>query len=161
VELLLEDAGLDLGFGVVKYGDPNLSDRVALLSDGALSIGPLVVYEEIQLRWGRASAYVFPGMSAVEDLGGVDVPVVRAAAGVTLPVDLGLTRPSTVLVEYFYNGDGLTPDEAGVFASRSAAWQEAGSPAGAVLPGAFASLGGLRRHYATAAAMTAPQSTSA
>jgi len=151
VELLLEGVGLDLGFGLVKYGDPGLSDRVALLGDGAWSIGPLVLYEEIQLRWGRSSGYLFPGMLAVEDLGGAGEPVVRAAAGVTLPVDLGLTRPQTLLVEYFFNGDGLTPDEARTFASRYVAWQGAGAPAGAALPGAFASLGGLRRHYAAAA----------
>jgi len=146
VELLLEDLDLDLGFGIVKYGDAESSDRVGLLHDGALSLGGVVLYEEIQLRWGRESVYLFPGMSSPLDGGGQ--PVFRGAVGAMLPVDFGLTRPSTLLVEYFYNGDGLSAGEAREFATRYGAWQEAGYPGGAQLPVAFASLGGLRRHYA-------------
>jgi hypothetical protein len=150
-ELLLEGVGLDLGFGVIKYGDAELSDRVGFTSDAALSVGALVLYDELELRWGRESAYAFPDASGFDDLGGGNAPVLRAAAGAMFPVDLGLTRPSTFLVEYFFNGDGLTADEARAFASRYGAWQSAGCPAGAELPDGFASLGGLRRHYAAAA----------
>jgi hypothetical protein len=151
VELLLDSQGIDLGLGIVKYGDAASSDRIGLTSDGAWTLGPLVLYDEVQLRWGRKAVYQFPGMSGLEDLGGRNEPVFRGAAGVMLPVDLGLTRPASLLVEYFYNGDGLTDAEARAFASRYAAWQEAGYPGGAVLPDAFGSLGGFRRHYAAAA----------
>ena len=148
VELLLENLGLDLGFGVVKYGDAGTSDRLGALHDAALSLGELVLYEEMELRWGRQSTYVFPGMSgpAVPDIG--SEPVCRAAAGVMLPLDFGLTRPSTLIVEYFFNGDGLSAGEAQQFASQYGAWQDAGRPAGAELPDELALLGGLRRHYA-------------
>jgi hypothetical protein len=151
VEYVMEDAGLDLGLGVVKYGDPDRSDRIGLLADSAWSVGPVVFYEESELRWGRESSYLFPGMGAVEDLDGKNDAVVRAAGGALVQVDLGLTRPATLLVEYFFNGDGFSSHEARTFASRYDEWQAAGSPAGAQVPGSLAALGGFRRHYASVA----------
>jgi hypothetical protein len=151
VELLSENEGIDVGLGIVKYGDADSSDRVGFTSDAAWTLGPVVIYDEVQLRWGSESGYQFPGMPGLEDRGGGNEPVLRGAAGLMFSVDLGLTRPAGVLVEYFYNGDGLTDAEARLFASRYAAWQAAGYPDGAVLPAAFAALGGLRRHYAAVA----------
>ena len=85
------------------------------------------MYEEVQLRWGRESGYQLPGMADFEDLGGRGVAVFRGVAGTMLQVDLGLTRPASLLLEYFYNGDGLSTDEARRFASLYAAWQDSGS----------------------------------
>jgi hypothetical protein len=151
MELLLEDQGIDFGLGIVTYGDAGSSDRIGLMSDSAWSVGRLVFYDEVQLRWGRETSYLFPGMPGLEDLGGASEPVLRGAAGAMLQADIGLTRPATLLLEYFYNGDGLTSPEASAFASRYGAWQDTGFPDGAVLPDAFAALGGFRRHYAALA----------
>ncbi len=151
VEYVIKDAGLDFGLGVVKYGDPDRSDRLGLLSDSAWSVGPVVFYEESELRWGRESSYLFPGMGAVEDLDGRNHAVVRAAGGALVQVDLGLTRPATLVMEYFFNGDGFTSQEARTFVSRYDGWQAAGSPAGAQIPGSLSALGGFRRHYASVA----------
>ena len=151
VELVEEDLGLDLGLGIVKYAYDGGSDDLAILSDGALSIGPIVLYEEAQVRGGRETGYFFPGMTAAEDLGGRAAIVPRAAAGMMTQIDLGLTRPSRLVIEYLYNGDGLSTAEARVFAVRENAWQNAGAPAGARIPDALGALGGFRRHYAAAA----------
>jgi hypothetical protein len=160
LDLVEETLGLDLGLGAVKYtfldrtvpgADPQPLDDLALMSDGAWSSGPLVLYEEMQLRWGRETGYSFPGMSGFDDLGGRGEAVFRGVGGIMLQAGLGLARPATILVEYLYNGDGFNPDEARQFESRYAAWQTAGSPSGAQMPAVLTILGGFRRHYLSAA----------
>jgi hypothetical protein len=151
-----ESIGLDLGIGAVKDtfldrnvvpgSDPEKLDRVALVSDGAWSSGPLVLYEEGQLRWGRESGYWFPGMTGFNDLAGRDQAVFRGVGGTMLQIDLGLTRPATLIAEYLYNGDGLTGDEARAFAASYVSWKIAGAPDGAELPAALMGIGDFRRH---------------
>ncbi len=160
-DFLAEELGLDLGIGVVKYtsldrdapaaADPAPLDRAAILSDAAWSYESLVLYEEVQLRWGRETGYRFPGMAGFEDLGGRDDPVFRGVGGMMLQLDLGLARPATFLLEYLYNGDGLSGAEARFFHSRHAAWLDAGMPSGEQVPAAFQGIGGFRRHYVSAA----------
>lgn len=157
-DLVAEDAGLDLGVGVVRYAfldrgagpEPVAVARPALLTDGAWSHGDLVLYEEAQLRRGRQAGYRFPAMSGFEPLGGRDRWVFRGLVGATYQLDVGLTRPLVLLGEYLYNGDGLGASEARAFAGRLAAWQGAGFPPGAQIPDLFGGIGGLRRHYLSA-----------
>jgi hypothetical protein len=160
IDFLAEDLGLDLGLGVVKYAyldwtvtppaAPGKLDHIAVMSDGALSAGSLVLYEETQLRWGRETGYQFPTMPSFADLGGADRPIFRGVGGAMIQVELGLSRPVTVLAEYLYNGDGLDEQESRDFASRYAAWLGSGMPAGAQVPGAFTGIGGFRRQYIAA-----------
>jgi len=160
IDFLAEDLGLDLGLGVVKYAyldrnvapaaTPGKLDHIAVMSDGAMSAGSLVLYEEVQLRWGRETGYQFPAMPGFADLGGADRLILRGVGGAMLQVDLGLSRPVTVLAEYLYNGDGLDEQESRDFASRYAAWLGSGMPAGAQVPGVFTGIGGFRRQYIAA-----------
>ncbi len=159
-DFLAEDLGLDLGIGVVKYtyldrdvpaaADPIPLDRAAVLSDAAWSHESLVLYEEVQLRWGRETGYQFPGMAGFENFGGRDDPVFRGVGGMMLQLELGLARPATFLLEYLYNGDGLSGVEARSFHSRHAAWLDAGLPSGDQVPAALQGIGGFRRHYVCA-----------
>ncbi len=156
-DFLAEELGLDLGIGIVKYtyfdrdapaaADPAPLDRAAVLSDAAWSCESLVLYEEVQLRWGRETGYQFPGMAGFEGLGGQDDPVFRGVCGMMLQLELGLARPATFLMEYLYNGDGLSGAEARTFYSRHADWLDAGLPSGDQVPAAFRGIGGFRRHY--------------
>jgi len=155
IDILAEDRGLDLGLGAVKYSlaKPALPsspatrvDRAAFVNDGSWSTGSLVVYEESQLSWGRTTSYYFPGMTGYGNVDS-DTALLRADIGAMLKADIGLTRPATFILEYLYNGGGLSSNEARDFSSRYAGWASAGSPAGEDIPDAFLGIGDFRRHY--------------
>ncbi len=89
-------------------------------------------------------------MAGFENFGGRDDPVFRGVGGMMLQLELGLARPATFLLEYLYNGDGLSGVEARSFHSRHAAWLDAGLPSGDQVPAALQGIGGFRRHYVCA-----------
>lgn len=159
VDFVAEDAGLDLGFGAVRYvfadrdvapgADPVKRARLALLSDGAWSSGDLVLYEELQLRRGREAGYRLPGMASFSDLDDGARPVFRGVAGVSYQLGVGLSRSVNLVAEYLYNGDGFSTGEARAFAADLAAWDAAGRPAGSDLPALLQGIGGFRRNYAS------------
>ncbi|MDP3178753.1 MAG: hypothetical protein Q8M76_12680 [Spirochaetaceae bacterium] len=155
VEMTLQDLGLDLGLGLVKHdyrdasasmADPPRLDRLTAVLDLAWGDGPIVAYAEAQLREGRGTGYFFGGMAAFESLGGSEAWVLRATGGLEANLDLGLSRPVSLAIEYMHNGDGLDAAEAEAFSAR----YSAASPGATWIPTAFSSLGGFRRNYAAA-----------
>ena len=174
-DVTVADIGLDFGLGAIKYTytpwtaavsrsgggavgptGPTVEklDRVAFMGDLAWGIGDLTVYAEGQIRVGVESGYWIPGMKAAEDFtpGGRNQVVFRGLGGLMWQIDLGLTRPITLVTEYLYNGDGLSREEARNFRTSYLAWTDsAASKASAappmLLPGSFYGIGGMRQHY--------------
>jgi hypothetical protein len=185
LDLTVADLGLDFGFGAIKYqyapwktqyslSDPagqdlgvalaagadcqDRLDRVALIADGAWGAGDITIYGEGELRWGRETGYWLPGMVRAEDFGTAsrDQLVVRGLAGLMWQLQLGLSRPASLILEYDFQGDGLDQAESAAFRDRWQAWQglAAATPALAgqgVVPAGFYGTGSFRRHYAALA----------
>ena len=150
----------DIATNPGKYQDK--LDRLAVMADAAWGLGDFTLYTEAQLRWGRETAYWMHGMDAAEafSANSRNQVVLRALGGVMYQLDLGLTRPISLLAEYFYQGDGLSKAEAASYRSHYQTWQagiealSASDSADTVaqtsasfLPPAFYGIGAFRKQY--------------